>query len=166
MINRPRTAFVSVAAVAVSMFVLGSDARAKSVPSASPKSFMSFLLRLPDARTGISLMQRLKTQERTSNILKHIPLPGPRQLQRIATLYNQEMSVFSNLRTNISALVADRGVLQQQYLALEAQKEALLSQGKISAAQRVGMKAGQVSNELNGLQGLILAEKGFGTPVR
>jgi adhesin HecA-like repeat protein len=166
MINRPRTAFVSVAAVAVSMFVLGSDARAKSVPAASPKSFMSFLLRLPDARTGISLMQRLKTQERTSNILKHIPLPGPRQLQRIATLYNQEMSVFSNLRTNISALVADRGVLQQQYLALEAQKEALLSQGKISAAQRVGMKAGQVSNELNGLQGLILAEKGFGTPVR
>jgi len=121
MINRPRTAFVSVAAVAVSMFVLGSDARAKSVPAASPKSFMSFLLRLPDARTGISLMQRLKTQERTSNILKHIPLPGPRQLQRIATLYNQEMSVFSNLRTNISALVADRGVLQQQYLALEAQ---------------------------------------------
>jgi adhesin HecA-like repeat protein len=166
MINRPRTAFVSVAAVAVSMFVLGSDARAKSVPAASPKSFMSFLLRLPDARTGISLMQRLKTQERTSNILKHIPLPGPRQLQRIATLYNQEMSVFSNLRTNISALVADRGVLQQQYLALEAQKEALLSQGKISAAQRVGMKAGQVSNELNGLQGLILAEKGFATPVR
>ena len=40
MINRTRTAFVSVAAVAVSMFVLGSDARAKSVSAASPEKYV------------------------------------------------------------------------------------------------------------------------------
>ena len=39
MINRPRTAFVSIAAVAVSMIVLGTDARAKSGPAASPQKY-------------------------------------------------------------------------------------------------------------------------------
>jgi hypothetical protein len=172
MMNRLRTVFVSVTAVAVAMMVLGSNARARSVatasrhPTASQQNYASFLLRLPDARTGMSLMQRLMTQETTRNILKHIPFPSPRQIQRIATLYNQEMSVFSKLQTNISALVADGHMLSQQYVALEAQKEALISQGRILAAKRVGMKAGQVANELYGLPVLISTERGIATPVR
>ena len=76
------------------------------------------------------------------------------------------MSVFSKLQTNISALVADGHMLSQQYVALETQKEALISQGRILAAKRVGMKAGQVANELYGLPVLISTERGIATPVR
>ncbi len=166
MINRPRTAFVSIAAVAVSMIVLGTDARAKSVPAASPQNYMGFLRRLPDARTGMSLTQTIMSKEMTRDSLKEIPLPNPRQVQKIATLYTQEMSVYSRLQTNISALVADWSLLDKQYKALEAQKEALISLGRISAAQRVGKEAGQVASEMYSLPVLISTERGVATPVR
>jgi len=166
MINRPRTAFVSVAAVAVSMIMLGSDARAKSGPAASPKNYMGFLLRLPDARTGMSLMQTYMSLEWTRNILKNIPHPGPRIIQQIACLYNQETRVFTNLQKNIHALLATEVVLEGRYLALETQKEALLSKGKVLLAQRVAILQGQVFNVLNGVQGLVVVERGLATPVR
>ena len=101
MINRTRTAFVSVAAVAVSMFVLGSDARAKSVPAASPQKYVRYLQQLAkgDMKIGTSLMQRSNSLQSTMNRLKNIPQPGPRLAQRIATqektVYNQELTVFS-----------------------------------------------------------------------
>ena len=50
MINRPRTALVSVAAVAVAMMVLGSNARAQSVSTASPQNYVRFLQGLPEDR--------------------------------------------------------------------------------------------------------------------
>ena len=80
MINRTRTAFVSVAAVAVSMFVLGSDARAKSVPAASPQKYVRYLQQLAkgDMKIGTSLMQRSNSLQSTMNRLKNIPQPGPR----------------------------------------------------------------------------------------
>ena len=172
MMNRLRTVFVSVTAVAVAMMVLGSNARARSVatasrhPTASQQNYTVFLLRLPAAKTGIALLQRYKSLEATSNILKHIPLPSPRITRQIASLYNQETRVYSNLQKNINALVASQGVLQRQYLTLETQKEALLSRGRILAAKRVGLKAGQVANELYGLPVLISTERGIATPVR
>lgn len=166
MMNRLRTALVSVAAVTVAMMVLGSNAQAQSVPTATPDNFASFLLGLPAARTGISLMQRYKTLESTMNILKNIPLPSPRIVRQISSLYNQETTVYSSLQKNISALLVSRGVLGAQYQALETQKESLLAKGKVALAQRVAMKQGQVLNQLNGLQGLVLAERGLATPVR
>ena len=166
MINRPRTAFVSIAAVAVSMIVLGTDARAKSGPAASPQNYMRFLRRLPDARTGMSLTQTIMSKETTRDSLKEIPLPNRRQVQRIATLYNQEMSVYTKLQTNISALVADGPMLSMQYVALEAQKQALISQGRMFRAQRVGMMASQVASEMYSLPVLISTERGVATPVR
>jgi len=166
MMNRPRTALLSVTAVAVAMMVLGSDVRAQSVPTASPGNYASFLLGLPGAKTGISLMQSYKSLERSMIILKNIPLPGPRTIGQISALFNQETRVYSNLQKNINALVVSRGVLEGQYQALETKKESLLSKGKVSLAQRVAMKQGQVFNLLNGLQGLVLAERGLATPVR
>jgi len=165
MINRPRTAFVSIAAAAVSMIVLGTDARAKSGPAASPQNYMGFLRRLPDARTGMSLTQTIMSKETTRDGLKEIPLPNPRQVQRMATLYNQEMSVYSRLQTNISALVADWSMLSQQYVALEVLKNSLISQGRMRQAQRVGKQAGQVASEMYSLPALISTERGVATPV-
>ena len=159
MMNRLRTAFVSVAAVAVSMIVLGSDARAKS-------NYASFLLGLPDVKTGISLMQTYKSQERTMNILTNIPLASPKITRQISSLYNQETRVYSNIQKNINALLATEVVLEGQYWALEIKKEKLLSKGKVGKAQGVVIQQGQVFNVLNGVQGLVGAERGLATPVR
>jgi Spy/CpxP family protein refolding chaperone len=166
MINRPRTAFVSIAAVAVSMIVLGTDARAKSSPAASPQNYMRFLRRLPDARTGMSLTQTIMTKETTRDGLKEILGPNPRQVQRMANLFNQEMSVYSQIQANISALVADSATLSQQYVALEALKYSLVSQGRIRQAQRVGTQAGQVASEMYSLPALISTEIGVATPTK
>ena len=87
------------------------------------QNYTGFLLRLPAAKTGIALLQRYKSLEATSNILKHIPLPSPRITRQISSLYNQETRVYSNLQKNINALVASQGVLERQYLTLETQKE-------------------------------------------
>jgi len=111
-------------------------------------------------------MQRYKSLEATSTILKHIPLPSPRITRQIASLYNQETRVYSNLQKNINALLASEVKLEKLYLALETQEEALLSKGKVSWARRVAVKEGQVISELNGVQGLVVAERGLATPVR
>jgi len=166
MMNRPRTALLSVTAVAVAMMVLGSDVRAQSVPTASPGNYASFLLGLPGAKNGISQMQRYKSLERNMIILKNIPLPGPGIIQQISSLYYQEKRVYSNLQKSINALVASRGVMEGQYQALETKKEGLLSKGKVALAQRVAIEQGQLFNELNGLKGLVSSERGCATPVR
>ena len=166
MMNRQRTVLVSVTAVAVAMMVLGSNAQAQSVPTASPKNYVSFLRGLPEAKTGMSLMQRFTSLERTMNVLKHIPLPGPRIVRQMSSVHNQEMSVFSNIQKNINALLARWSVLQGRYQALENQKERCCAQGKVSLARRVAAQQGQVFNQLNGVQGLVSAERGVATPVR
>src|SRR5271157_2178880 len=55
MMNRLRTVLVSVTAVAVTMMVLGSNARAQSVSTASPQNYLRFLQGLPETKNGISL---------------------------------------------------------------------------------------------------------------
>ena len=221
MMNRLRTALLSVAAVAVSMMVLGSNAQAKSVAT-RPQSYLKFLRQLPSAANGrsllqrynspartlniprrnpapgprqiqriatlynremsvfsriqnninallangISLLQRYNSLARTLNILRHNLAPGPRQIQRIATLYNREMSVFSRIQNNINALLASEAVLQGKYLALQAQKEALLSAGRVFRARQVALQQGQVLNVENSVQRLIVTERGVATPTR
>ncbi len=91
---------------------------------------------------------------------------GGHRLQRIATLSNQETSVLSKIQNNVNALLASEAVLQGKYLALHAQKEALLSAGRVSRARQVAMQQGQVLNVEISVQGLIVAERGVATPIR
>jgi len=150
MINRTRTAFVSVAAVAVSMFVLGTDARAKSVPAASPQKYVRYLQQLAkgDMKNGTSLIKTANSLQGKMNKLKNIPNPGPRLAQRIATqektVYNQELTVSSKIHHNTSALLAT----QADILALPTQEQA------------------QFSNLLSKMQGVVASEKGVATPTR
>jgi hypothetical protein len=162
MMNRLRTAFVSVAAVAVTMMVLGSNAQAQSVSTASPQNYLSFLERLAQGEitSGDSLLQRYSSLERTMNILENIlqntghPSPGP--VQGITTLeniiYNQELMVFSNIQNNIKALLGTEALLEVQYQALQSQKDQL--------------EALQVLNLLYRMQRLVVAERGAATPSR
>ncbi len=118
MINRPRTAFVSVDAVAVSMIVLGSDARAKSGPAASPQKYVRYLEKLAEGelKNGTSLMQRLSSLESTLKRLENTPNPSHRLAGRIAaqekTIYNQELKVSSKIQKNANALLAIQADLQ------------------------------------------------------
>ena len=118
MMNRLRTVLVSVTAVAVAMMVLGSNARAKSVSTASPQKYLRFLERLAEREmeNGTSLMQRLSSLESTLKRLENIPDPGPRLARRIATqektVYNKELMVFSEIQKNINALLATQADLQ------------------------------------------------------
>ena len=163
--SRPRKTFLATT-VAVVLIMLGTDIGTQSAHTASPATYPNFLLSLPAARNGISLMQSYKSLERSMNILKNIPLPGPRIIRQISSFYKQEVRVFSNVQKNINALIVSRGVLEKQYQTLETQKELLLSRGRISQAQRVAVTQGQVYNKLNSLLGLVSAEKGLATPVR
>ena len=54
MMNRLRTVLVSVTAVAVTMMVLGSNARAQSVSTASPQNYLGFLQGLCEMKKGTS----------------------------------------------------------------------------------------------------------------
>jgi len=72
----------------------------------------------------------------------------------------------SKIQNNINALPASEAVLQGKYLALQAQKEALLSAGRVSRARQVVMQQGQVFNVENSVQRLIVAERGVATPIR
>ncbi len=165
MIKRPRTALLSVAAVAVATIVLGSDARAQAVPTA-PQAYLRFLRGLPSAANGISLLQRYNTLERNLTILTNVPSPGAHQLQRIATLFNQQMVVFSNIQNNINALLTSAAVLQGKSLAMQAQEEALLAAGRVFQARQVAIQQGQVFNVMNSVQRLIVTERGVASPVR
>lgn len=165
MINRPRTALLGVVAVAVVTIVLGSNARAQAVPTA-PQAYLRFLLKLPSAANGIFLLQRYHTLERNLNILTNVPSPGAHQLQRIATLSNQEMMVFSAIQNNINALLMSEAVLQGKYLAQEAKIEALLAAGRVFQARQVAIQQGQTFNVINSVQTLIATERGVATPVR
>ena len=72
----------------------------------------------------------------------------------------------SKIQNNVNALLASEAVLQGKYLALHAQKEALLSAGRVSRARQVAMQQGQVLNVEISVQGLIVAERGVATPIR
>ncbi len=152
MINRPRTAFVSVATIAVSMILLGSDARAKSASTASSQGYVRFLEKLAagEIKKGKSLVQRSSSLERTMNRLESIPHPGPILARRIATqektTFNQELIVFSMIKQNTNALKATQTDLQA--LSLPPREQA------------------QVSNLLSSIQKVVVAEKGVATPVR
>ena len=80
MINRLRTAFLSVATVAVSMIVLGSDARARSVPP-RPQNYLRFLQRVGSTRNENEYLSDAEIQlpAEDLNILRHNPRPGPRR---------------------------------------------------------------------------------------
>jgi hypothetical protein len=152
MINRPRTAFVSVAAVAVSMIMLGSDARAKSKSNttASSQKYVRFLENLAKAelKTAPSLIRTSNSLERTMNSLESIPNPRPQLARRIASqekaIYKQELKVFSEIQNNTKALLATQTDLQ----TLPPQERA------------------QVSSLLTRIQGAVASEKGVATPVR
>ncbi len=158
MMNRLRTALVSVTAVAVAMMVLGSNARAGSVSTASAQNYLRFLERLAEGEinNGTSLMQRYSSLERTmnrlENILKNIPHPGPRLVREIAaeiaTVYKQETTVFASLQKNTNALLATQTDLQKQYQALPPKEKV------------------QVSNLLNSIHRVVVSERGVATPVR
>ena len=164
MIRRPRIALVSAMAVAVSM-LLGSTARAAN-PPAPPNNYYRFLMGLPEARTGITLMQMNNAIARNINFLQHVPMPGPQILNRVAILYSQQSRVFGNIQSNINALLASRATLQGKYQALGFQKESLLAAGRVFRAQQVAMQQGNTSNVLNSLEKLIATERGVATPVR
>ena len=162
MINRPRTAFLSVATVA--MIVLGSSAQARSV-APQAQSYLKFLRQLPSAAKGLSLMQTYNTLQRELNVLRHNPAPGPRQLRRITTLFNQQTSVFSKIQNNINALLASEATLQVKYAAQQAQKESLLAAGRVFQARRIGAQQGQTLNILNSVARLVVTERGCATPT-
>ncbi len=181
MMNRLRTALVSVTAVAVAMMVLGSDARAKSVPAASPQNYLSFnylsfleQLAQGEINSGDSLIQGLSSLERTMNILENTlkntrhPSPGLVKLitTREKTIYNQELMDFSNIKKDINVLLGTQTLLQGEYQILQAQKEALLSAGWVYQARLVATQQGQVFNLENSVHGLIVAERGVATPIR
>src|SRR5208337_741090 len=147
MMNRLRTALVSVTAVAVAMMVLGSNARAQSVSTASPQDYLTFLQGLPEMKNGEPwtqglgslgneaakgefLMQEGQFLMQLLSILEMIP--------QTATLYNQELRVFSMIQNNINALLAIEAKLPPQ--AFET--------------------------ELNSIQALVVKERGVATPVR
>ncbi|MGB2607912.1 MAG: hypothetical protein WBC80_02985, partial [Isosphaeraceae bacterium] len=139
--------------VAVSMIVLGSDARAKSVPTESQQKYLRLLERLAEGeiKTGISLVQRYSSLERTINRLENVPHPRPRLAREIATDSKQESNdskqeskVVASLQQNTKALLATKAELQ----ALPPQEKA------------------QVSNLLNSIQRLVVEERGVATPVR
>ena len=87
-------------------------------------------------------MQRLTPWQRTMNILKHIPDPGPRIVRRIATLYTQETRVFVEIQNNINALLASAGRPARQYQPLETQKDAALGWPGLSGS-KVAMQQGK-----------------------
>ena len=66
MMNRLRTVLVSVTAVAVAMMVLGSNARAQSVSTASPQNYLRFLEGLAERemKKGDPRTQRLSPGKR------------------------------------------------------------------------------------------------------
>jgi len=156
---------VSVAAVAVSMIVLGSDARAKSVPTASQQKYLRLLERLAEGeiKNDISLMQRYSSLERainglerTINRLESIPHPRPQLAREIA----REIATDSRLETNVtkqeSMVVASLQQNTNALLATEADLQALPPQEKA-----------QVSNLLlNSIQRLVVEEREVATPVR
>ena len=150
MMNRLRTVLVSVTAVAVAMMVLGSNARAKSVPTKSQQEYLRFLERLAEREmeNGTSLIQRLSSLESTLKRLENIPDPGPRLARRIATqekiVYNKELMVFSEIQKNINALLATQADLQ----ALPPKEQKL------------------VSSLLKSIQAQVASEKGVATPTR
>ena len=152
MMNRLRTVLVSVTAVAVAMMVLGSDARAKSVPTASQQKYLRFLERLAEREmeNGTSLMQRLRLPgEHSEKTGEHTRPGSPARPANCSTqektVYNKELMVFSEIQKNTNALLATQADLQ----ALPP-KEAEAS----------------VSSLLKSIQAQVASEKGVATPTR
>ena len=151
MINRPRTAFVSIAAVAVSMIVLGTDARAKSGPAASPQKTVRFLesLAAREMKTGKSLVRRANALEGTINILENRPNPGPRLARQIATDSKQLSKVVASLQANTNVLQATTVLLQA-----------------VPSADLTPRQQAQVSSLLSSMQAQVVSDKGVATPTR
>jgi len=165
MMNRLRTALVSVTAVAVAMMVLGSNARAGSDSTASQQKYVSLLLRLAEReiKNGTSLMQRDSSLQRTMSRLETMSkaaAPTSRLVRKIdakiATVYKQQLTVVASLQKNTNALLATQALLQVQYQALQ---QALPS-------QKDRKEALQVYKELNSIQRNVVAERAAATPSR
>ena len=99
-------------------------------------------------------------------MLKNMPFPGARIVQQLASLYTQQVRVFTNIQNNINALLARQSVLQGKYQSLEAQKESLLAAGQVFRARQVSMQQSNVFNVLNSVERLVMTERGVATPVR
>ena len=140
MMNRLRTALVSVTAVAVAMMVLGSNARAQSVSTASPQNYLTFLQGLPEMKNGKPWTRGLGSlgKEAAEGEFLMQLLSTLEMIPQTATLYNEELSVFSMIQNNINALLAIEAKLPPQ--AFET--------------------------ELNSIQALVVKERGVATPVR
>jgi len=158
MMNRLRTALVSVTAVAVAMMVLGSNARAKSVSTASPQKYVRLLLRLAqgEIRNGTSLMKRYSSLKSTLNRLETMSKAAATNSRlvrkidaEIAAVSKQESTVGASIQKNANALQATTVSLQAVLPAdLPPQVQA------------------QVSNVVQSGQTLVGAERGAATPVR
>ena len=161
MMNRLRTVLVSVTAVAVAMMVLGSNARAKSVRTASQQKYLRLLERLAkterlakaEIKTGTSLTNRYNSLEKTINRLENIPHPSPRLARRIATeiatLSKQESRVFASLQKNTNALLTTEDLLLAQYQALPSPTTASICRHG-PRSQRVIRKDSEVRNRGGG----------------
>ena len=122
MMNRLRTALVSVTAVAVAMMVLGSNARAKSVPTPSQQKYLRLLERLAEGeiKTGTSLVQRDSYLDMAidslTDRLENIPHPRPRLAREIVAAIafdsNQDSWVDAGIQKNNNALLATEAELQ------------------------------------------------------
>ena len=150
MINRPRTAFVSIAAVAVSMIVLGTDARAKSGRAASPQKTVTFLKSLAarEITTGKSLVRRANALEGTINRLE-IKSPSPRLARQIAADSKQLSKVVASLQANTNVLQATMVLLQT-----------------MPSADLTPRQQAQVSSLLSSIQAQVVSDKGVATPTR
>ena len=115
MMNRLRTALVSVTAVAVAMMVLGSNARAQSVSSLENE--------------GKSLMRLLSSLEK--------------EKRQTLTLHNRELSVFSMIQVNTKALVAEQSALVAEQSALVAKQSALVAGQSALVAKQSALRAEQ-----------------------
>ena len=143
MMNRLRTVLVSVTAVAVTMMVLGSNAQAQSVSTASPQNYLRFLQGLREMKKGDPRTQRLspekegKSLEKEGKSLMQLLSGLEKKTPQTARLYKEEMWVFSRIQKNITALVAIEAELPPR-----------------------------AAKELKSIQTLVVKERGVATPLR
>ena len=150
MINRTRTAFVSVTAVAVAMMVLGSNARAQSVSSLEKRAS--------------SLEKRASSLENQGKSLVGLLNRLEKRKPQTLTLYNKELSDLSMIQVNIHALVANQSALlanQSALLAMEANLPP--ASKKLKSIQK---ELNSIQKVLNSTQTRVVAETGVATPVR
>jgi adenosine deaminase len=160
MMNRLRTALVSVTAVAVAMMVLGSNARAKSVPSASQR-YVVVLTRLAqvEIRNGISLLQRYSSLQSTVNRLDSLSMaaaPNSRLVAtidvRIAAVSNRAATVYAGIQNNANFV--------------EATTTALKTVAPLAVPPLPPRAQARVAFTVSSGQILVGVERGVATPIR